>query len=43
VLAGTKPGNRRPASIIRLMFSLLTLGLVVLVAIVPAPVRADTS
>ena len=35
LLAGKKAGNRRPASIIRLGFALLTIGLVVLVPIVP--------
>ncbi len=35
LLAGKKAGNRRPASIIRLGFALLTLGLVVLLPIVP--------
>jgi MFS family permease len=35
LLAGKKAGNRRPASIIRLGFALLTLGMGVLVPIVP--------
>jgi EmrB/QacA subfamily drug resistance transporter len=35
LLAGRKAGNRRPASIIRLGFGLLTLGMVVLLPIVP--------
>jgi MFS family permease len=35
LLAGKKAGNRRPASIIRLGFGLLTLGMVVLLPIVP--------
>ncbi len=35
VLAGKKAGNRRPSSIIRLGFGLLTAGLVVLIPIVP--------
>ena len=35
VLAGKKAGNRRPSSIIRLGFGLLTEGLVVLIPIVP--------
>ncbi len=35
LIAGKKAGNRRPASIIRLGFALLTLGLVLLVPIVP--------
>ena len=39
LLAGKKAGKRRPASIIRLGFALLTLGLAVLIPIVP---RADT-
>jgi EmrB/QacA subfamily drug resistance transporter len=39
LLAGKKAGKRRPASIIRLGFGLLTLGLAVLVPIVP---RADS-
>jgi EmrB/QacA subfamily drug resistance transporter len=39
VLAGRKAGARRPASIIRLGFGLLTAGLVVLIPIVP---RADS-
>ena len=39
LLAGKKAGKRRPASIIRVGFALLTLGLAVLVPIVP---RADT-
>jgi MFS family permease len=39
LLAGKKAGNRRPASIIRLGFALVTTGLVVLLPIVP---RADS-
>jgi EmrB/QacA subfamily drug resistance transporter len=39
LLAGKRAGKRRPASIIRLGFGLLTLGLAVLIPIVP---RADT-
>ena len=39
LLAGKKAGNRRPSSIIRLGFTLLTTGLVVLIPIVP---RADS-
>jgi EmrB/QacA subfamily drug resistance transporter len=39
LLAGKKAGKRRPASIIRLGFALLTLGLAVLIPIVP---RADS-
>ena len=39
LLAGKKAGKRRPASIIRLGFALLTIGLAVLIPIVP---RADT-
>jgi EmrB/QacA subfamily drug resistance transporter len=39
LLAGKKAGKRRPASIIRVGFALLTLGLAVLIPIVP---RADT-
>jgi EmrB/QacA subfamily drug resistance transporter len=35
LLAGKKAGNRRPASIIRLGFGLLTLGMVVLLPLVP--------
>jgi MFS family permease len=35
LIAGRKAGNRRPASIIRLGFALLTLGLVLLVPIIP--------
>jgi hypothetical protein len=35
LLAGKKAGNRRPASIIRWGFALLTLGIVVLIPIVP--------
>jgi Na+/melibiose symporter-like transporter len=35
VLVGKKPGHRRPASIIRIGFALLTVGLVALVPIVP--------
>ena len=35
LLAGKKAGKRRPSSIIRLGFALLTLGLVVLIPIVP--------
>jgi hypothetical protein len=35
LLAGKKAGNRRPASVIRLGFGLLTLGMVVLLPIVP--------
>jgi EmrB/QacA subfamily drug resistance transporter len=39
ILAGRKAGNRRPSSIIRVGFGLLTTGLVVLIPIVP---RADS-
>ena len=39
LLAGKKAGDRRPSSIIRLGFALLTVGLVVLIPIVP---RADS-
>ena len=39
LLAGKKAGNRRPSSIIRVGFALLTIGLVVLIPIVP---RADS-
>ncbi len=39
LLAGKKAGSRRPASIIRLGFALLTLGMLVLLPIVP---RADS-
>jgi hypothetical protein len=35
LLAGKKAGNRRPSSIIGLGFALLTLGMVVLIPIVP--------
>ena len=35
LLAGKKAGNRRPSSIIRVGFALLTLGMVVLIPIVP--------
>ncbi len=38
ILAGKKAGKRRPSSIIRLGFALLTIGMVVLIPIVP---RAD--
>jgi len=39
LLAGRRAGNRRPSSIIRLGFALLTAGLIVLIPIVP---RVDT-
>ncbi len=39
LLAAKKAGNRRPSSIIRLGFGLLTIGLLVLIPIVP---RADS-
>jgi hypothetical protein len=39
LLAGRKAGDRRPSSIIRLGFALLTAGIVILIPIVP---RADT-
>ncbi len=39
ILAGKKAGSRRPASIIRLGFALLTIGMAVLIPIVP---RADS-
>jgi hypothetical protein len=39
VLAGKRAGDRRPSSIIRLGFALLTIGLIVLIPIVP---RADS-
>jgi EmrB/QacA subfamily drug resistance transporter len=39
LVAGKKAGNRRPSSIIRVGFALLTIGLVVIVGVVP---RADS-